>query len=83
MAASFHIQYFDPCNPHWPKGGWSVYQIDGDRIAQSVIWEGYDLERGFPKGKIKFRHPWSGYLGIAETLEDAMKLIAADKVRVA
>jgi len=55
---SFHINWCAP-NDVWPKGGWSVYQINGDEIASRIIRDA--------KGKVVERHPWNGYLGMATT----------------
>jgi len=64
-CGSFHVQWCEP-NDVWPRGGWSLYQISGDDIASRVVYE---------KGKgrthiVKERHPWCGYLGMVETLEE-------------
>jgi hypothetical protein len=58
VQAQYHITRDDPCKPNWPKGAWSVYAITGDQIAERVIWQEYNLERGYPKGKVVWRHSW-------------------------
>lgn len=65
--ASFHIQYFSPLD-NWPKGGWSVYKITGDQIAERIVRDS--------SGSVIARHSWCGYLGICETLEGVAALIA-------
>jgi hypothetical protein len=62
---SFHIQFF-PANDVWPVGGWSVYQITGDEIADRIVKR---------DGKVVERHGWCGYVGIAPTLEGVIGLI--------
>jgi len=74
---SYHIQWCEP-NDVWPKGGWSVYRITGDEIAKRVIWEKYDVEKGYPQGDVKWRHSWCGYLGMKETFEELKSLIDED-----
>jgi hypothetical protein len=34
----FHLSWFGPhvSESNWPRGGWSVYQIDSDKIADSI-----------------------------------------------
>lgn len=67
MNGSYHIQRNAP-NDVWPRGGWSLYQITGDQIAQRTICD--------PKtGKIVERHSWCGYIGIFETLPELMRAI--------
>jgi hypothetical protein len=61
----FHLQHFGPCEPHWPKGGWSIYQITGDEIAQRIT---FDIT-----GKVVRRDSWCGYIGIFETLPEVME----------
>lgn len=59
----YHITRDDPCLPHWPNGGWSVYQIDGDQIADRVIREEVVKETNGPayyKGEVIARHSWCG-----------------------
>jgi hypothetical protein len=65
----YHISYFKPLE-HWPKGGWSVYRITGDQIAERIKRDA--------KGKIVERHSWCGFLGIGTTLDDVRDMIAAD-----
>lgn len=62
----YHIQYFGP-NDVWPKGGWSVYQITGDQIADRIIKD--------EKGEVMERHSWCGYLGIADSFEGVQEMI--------
>lgn len=69
MNGSYHITYFPP-NVSWPNGGWSVYQITGDEIAQRIKFDA--------DGKVTHRHSWCGYLGIAEKLSGVQELIARD-----
>lgn len=64
--AEYHLQHFGPVEPHWPRGGWSLYRITGDQIAQRVVYK---------KGKVVERHSWCGYIGIFETLQEAMEAI--------
>lgn len=71
----FHIQRDDPCLPHWPRGAWSVYQINGDQIADRIVREKIEHpERGpaYYTGKVIARHSWCGYVGMFEKLADAM-----------
>jgi hypothetical protein len=79
-ANSFHVDYFGPIEC-WPQGGWSVYQITGDEIADRVVREKID-PRGFYTGKVTHRHSWCGYIGTFTTLADAMAAIEqhTDKV---
>jgi hypothetical protein len=67
----FHLQRFDPCEPHWPAGGWSLYQISGDEIAQRVVFD--------KDGKAVRRDSWCGFLGCFETLQAATDAIEAAK----
>jgi hypothetical protein len=64
--SEYHLSYFTP-NDVWPKGGWSVYQINGDQIASRIVRD--------DRGKVIERHAWCGYLGIAPTLEGVCGLI--------
>jgi hypothetical protein len=73
----YHIQWCAP-NDVWPNGGWSVYRINGDQIARSIIWERYNTVKGWPEGEVKFRHSWPGYLGMVNTWEGVKELIDAD-----
>lgn len=67
----YHLKRFGPCPPHWPRGGWSLYQINGDQIAQRVKFG--------PDGRATERHSWCGYLGIYETLPEVMAAIESGK----
>jgi hypothetical protein len=73
----YHIQYCEPSDV-WPRGGWSIYRITGDEIAKKIIWERYNTDRGWPTGKVKFRHSWTGYLGMVETFAELQELIDKD-----
>ena len=80
MNNSFHIQWDGPCEPHWPRGAWSVYRISGEEIADRIVREKIVMpERGPPyySGKVIARHSWCGYLGMWETLPEAMAAIEA------
>jgi hypothetical protein len=70
----YHLSYFGPCLPHWPRGGWSVYNIDGDQIAERIVFTGE-----WPHRSVVRRDSWCGYLGIWETLQEATEAIAKDK----
>jgi hypothetical protein len=70
----YHIQWCAP-NDVWPKGGWSVFRITGDEIASRTIWEGYNHEKGYPTGKVEWRHSWPGYIGMVATLPAVAGLI--------
>lgn len=67
MKGSYHITHFGS-NDVWPRGGWSLYQITGDQIAQRIIVDPHS-------GKVIERHSWCGYIGIFETLPEIMKAI--------
>ena len=75
---SFHVQWDGPCEPHWPRGGWLVYQIDGDQIANRVVRECVNPE-GYYEGNVIARYSWCGYLGMFETLLEVMTAIEAAK----
>lgn len=68
QSKEFHLQWFGPCLPHWPRGGWSLYQITGDQIAQRVVCD--------VAGKVVERHSWCGYVGIFETLPEVTAALA-------
>lgn len=72
MAANhqFHISSFPP-NDNWPRGGWSLYQITGDQIAQRTRVE---------DGKIAARYSWCGFVGCFETLQEVMAAINAESL---
>lgn len=74
MTESYHIDHFGPCEPHWPKGGWAIYRISGDEIADRVVRERVN-PLGFYEGDVIARHSWCGYLGIRETLEEVLEVI--------
>ena len=74
---SYHIQFFEP-NDVWPKGGLSVYQINGYQIADRVVLAKIKRPGDGPayyEGPVIARHSWCGYLGIAPTLEGVVGLI--------
>ena len=71
MKSEFHLSFFDRCEPHWPRGGWSLYQITGDEIADRIRRDG--------KGKVTERHSWCGYIGTFETLPEIMAAIEAKR----
>lgn len=73
----YHLQWCDPIEPQWPKGAWSVYQINGDQIAERIVRERVN-PKGYYEGKVIARHSWSGYLGMTETLDGAKALIEKD-----
>jgi hypothetical protein len=82
--AEYHIQRDEPCEPNWPKGAWSVYQIDGNQIADRIVRESIVVPDNGPayyKGKVIARHSWCGYLGMFEKLEDAMQAIKDAEAR--
>jgi predicted DNA-binding transcriptional regulator len=64
----YHIRSFGPTDP-WPNGGWSLYQISGDQIADRIEKD--------EKGKVVARHSWCGYIGIWETPEEITEAIKA------
>lgn len=71
MSREYHIQQFQPILPHWPAGGWSLYNISGDAIAQRIKFD--------DKGKVVMRHSWCGYIGCYETLPELMAAIEESK----
>ena len=75
---SYHVQFCAP-NDVWPNGGWSVYQINGDQIADRIVRERIN-PKGWYEGGVTHRHSWCGYLGMVETLEDAMEMIKRNKL---
>lgn len=81
----FHLTWNGPTLPHWPNGSWSVFQIDGDQIADRIIRaEIFKPENGGPAfytGEVIARHSWCGYLGMTETLEEAAILIRDNKAK--
>lgn len=67
----YHISYFKPFKNEyvdWPNGGWSVYHISGDQIAERIR---YDAETR----EVHERHSWCGYLGIAQSPQEAVEII--------
>ena len=74
MASNeFHISRFDAVEPHRPFGGWSVYRISGDEIAQRIEFDA--------DGRVSARHGWCGYVGCFQTLDDAMTAIEGERKR--
>lgn len=74
MQTQYHIAHEDPCEPHWPNGSWSVYQINGDQIADRVVRERVN-PKGFYEGEVIARHSWCGYLGMCETFDGVREMI--------
>ena len=81
MQTQYHIKRNDPCLPHWPNGSWSVYQIDGDQIAERIVREKVvnDENGAYYTGPVIARHSWCGFLGMTETLDGVRKLIWEDQ----
>ena len=77
--AEYHIRHSGPCLPHWPRGEWSVYQITGDQIADRTVREKVvrHPNGAYYSGEVIARHSWCGYLGMWETLAEAMAAIEA------
>lgn len=73
MSNSFHIQRFEAhkANDNWPTGGWSLYKIDGEQIANRTVWERVN-PKGWYEGEIIARHAWCGFIGIFATLPEVM-----------
>lgn len=69
----YHIDSFGPTKP-WPKGGFSLYDITGDQIAERVVRAKVNM-KGWYEGEVIARHPWPGYVGLFETLAEVMKAI--------
>ncbi len=63
----FHIEHFSPIKGTLPNGGWSLYRITGDQIAERIEMD--------DAGKVKERHSWCGYIGCYATLPDCMAAI--------
>jgi hypothetical protein len=61
----FHLRYFPPCD-NWPNGGWSLYQITGDEIAQRIKFDDKNIN-------VTRRDSWCGYIGTFEALPDALE----------
>lgn len=71
---SYHVT-FSPPGPdekNWPNGFWAVYAINGDQIAQRIIFD--------TTGKVTVRHSWPGFLGGAGSLDEIRDLIVADRM---
>lgn len=64
----FYIQNF-PANDVWPSGGWSLYRINGDQIAERIKFD--------QNGKVTERYSWCGYIGCFTTLDEITAAIAA------
>ena len=71
---SYHITRFEGPTDPWPRGGWSLYRINGDEIAQRIKHD--------EKGKVVERHSWCGYISIYETLAEVMVAIEEDRNEV-
>lgn len=78
MQTQYHIMRDDPCLPHWPNGSWSVYQINGDQIADRIVRERVN-PKGYYEGAVIARHSWCGYLGMTETFDGVRDLIEKDQ----
>lgn len=76
MIMEYHLLYFPP-NDVWSNGGWSVYKISGDKIAESTVRERVN-PKGWYEGGTIVRHPWQGFLGCVATLDEVNKLISKD-----
>lgn len=63
---SYHIQHFPPVGA-WPVGGYSVYAISGDQIAERIVRD---------QGKVVRRDSWPGFLGTAATFEGVAEMIS-------
>jgi hypothetical protein len=76
---SFHIQRNPPTKP-WPNGSWSLYKINGDEIAERVIFKEIHEGQFGPhyRGGVIARHSWCGYIGLYETLDELQKAIASN-----
>lgn len=76
----FHITYNPPTplNKNWPNGFWALYQINGDQIAERVVFkEIVKHENGaYYKGGVIARHSWPGYVGGFGSLDEVMAKIA-------
>jgi hypothetical protein len=81
MQASYHITRNDPCEPHWPKGSWSVYRISGDQIADRIVRERVN-PKGYYEGGVIARHSWCGYLGMTETFDGVRAMVEMDQAGV-
>lgn len=73
-----HIDWFGPSDA-WPIGGWSLYKISGDQIADRVVRERVNVDGGYYEGDAIARHSWCGYIGIFATLPELMKAIEQAK----
>lgn len=79
----YHISKVDVILPHWPNGGWAVYRITGDKIADRIVHKAVNTTGSafggpFYKGPVIARHSWCGYLGMTETWEGVTKLVEDD-----
>jgi hypothetical protein len=79
--SQYHINWCPP-NGVWPKGGWSLYRITGDEIAERIEWgkpaKGYKTIGR----KVVRRDPWCGYIGMFETFSEREKAIDTDAAEV-
>lgn len=73
----FYLSWDCP-NDVWPKGGWGLFQIDGDQIADRTVRERVN-PKGWYEGKVIARHSWPGYVGMFETLPEVMAAIEKAK----
>jgi hypothetical protein len=71
----YHISRFDGPTDPWPRGGWSLYRISGDEIAQRIKFNEANT-------KVVRRNPWCGYISTFETLDEVMAAIEADRDEV-
>ena len=62
----FHLSSFPP-NSNWPAGGWSLYRITGEQIAERIVRNA--------EGEVVERWPWPGYIGCFETLAEVTEAI--------
>jgi hypothetical protein len=73
--SSFHITY-SPANDIWPNGFWGLYEINGDQIAERVIFKEIVIGKttGAPhyRGGVIARHSWPGYVGGYGSLDEVM-----------
>ena len=70
--AQYHLKH-DAGNgklDNWPNGCWAVYRITGDEIAERISFSG---------NVVVARDSWPGYIGLFETLPQAMVAIEADR----
>jgi hypothetical protein len=84
QMCQYHLSYFEPFKNeyvNWPDGGWSVYAINGDQIADRIIREKINSESLCYEGKVIARRSWCGYLGTGRSLQEAMTLIENHKAK--